>query len=118
MLALSGVLVLGALAIGPELMQLLFGSGFVVARSDLAILSAGVGTYLAAATLGQAVLARARAVSAAAIWASAAAAFVVVELTLPGSSFHRVSVAFTVATGLACAALAILAVRPGRSAHD
>jgi O-antigen/teichoic acid export membrane protein len=118
MLGVSAILVAGALVAGPEIMTLLFGAGFDVGRTDLAILSAGVGTYLAAATLGQAVLARARSLAAAGAWVVAATAFVVVELSVGGAPFHRVSVAFAVATAIACALLAALVVRtPGDPAE-
>jgi O-antigen/teichoic acid export membrane protein len=105
MLALSAGLAGASLLAGPEGMAFIFGDDFVVGRVDLAVLSAGVGTYLAAATLGQAALAQGRAVLAAAIWASSAAVFVAIELGLGGSPFHRVSVAFTLATGFACVLL-------------
>lgn len=119
MLALSALLVAGALVAGPEIMTLLFGAGFDVGRGDLAILSAGVGTYLAAATLSQAVLARGRSLAAAGAWVTAATTFVVVELSIAGAPFHRVSVAFAVATAIACALLAFLVARgPGARADD
>ncbi|MDA0168655.1 oligosaccharide flippase family protein [Solirubrobacter taibaiensis] len=107
-LTLTGALVAGALVCGPELMRLLFGPGFDVARGDLAILSAGVGCYLAAATLTQAALARELAARTALAWLTAAVAFVAVELFVGGSPLHGVSVAFTVATGLAAAGLALV----------
>jgi O-antigen/teichoic acid export membrane protein len=111
MLAISALLALAALVAGPAVMLLLFGPGFDVDAGDLAILSAGVGTYLAAATLGQAAIARNQGGRAAATWLAAAAVFVAVELTLGGEPFHRVSVAFTVATAVACGALALLVLR-------
>jgi O-antigen/teichoic acid export membrane protein len=115
MLALSAGLAAASLLLGPEAMTFIFGDDFVVGRVDLAVLSAGVGTYLAAATLGQAALAQGRAALAAAVWASSAALFVAVELGLGGSPFHRVSVAFTVATGAACVLLAAALARKGRN---
>ncbi|HEY6886243.1 MAG TPA: hypothetical protein VI300_00650, partial [Solirubrobacter sp.] len=105
---LSVVLAAGALLCGPELMRLLFGPDFAVGRVDLAILSAGVGCYLAAATLSQAALARALAASAAAAWLTGAAIFVAIYLEVSGDALHRVSWAFTLATGLIAALLAIV----------
>lgn len=64
------------LAAGPFLMELLFGDDFQYPRGGLVLISLGMGFYLAAATLSQAALARRRARSAAACWASAAIAFV------------------------------------------
>jgi O-antigen/teichoic acid export membrane protein len=99
--ALTVLLVAGALALGPELMRLVFGPEFDVGRTDLAILCGGVGSYLVAATLGQAAMATDRAAGAALVWCAAAAGFVALVLALPGDPFHRVSVAFTAATALA-----------------
>jgi O-antigen/teichoic acid export membrane protein len=112
-LGLSAVLAAGALVCGPELMRLLFGPGFDVARGDLAVLCAGVGCYLAAATLSQAALARALAARTALAWLAAALAFVALELSLGGSPMHKVAVAFTVATGLNAALLALALRRTG-----
>jgi O-antigen/teichoic acid export membrane protein len=99
--ALTVLLVAGSLALGPQAMRLVFGPEFDVARTDLAILCGGVGSYLVAATLGQAAMATDRAAGAAAAWAAASAAFVALVVTLPGEPFHRVSIAFTASTALA-----------------
>jgi len=64
------------LAAGPVLMELLFGGNFDYERGGLVLISIGMGLYLAAATLNQALLAHGRAPTAAACWAAAAAAFV------------------------------------------
>jgi O-antigen/teichoic acid export membrane protein len=63
------------LAIGPWLMDLFFGSEFEYDRGGLALVSVGMGLYLAAATLNQAALARGKAAQAAGCWVAAAAAF-------------------------------------------
>jgi len=109
--ALSVVLAAGALAVGPELMRLLFGSAFEVDRLDLAVLTAGVGAYLAAATLSQAGLARNLAGRCAAVWTGAASVFVAIDLLLEGAPLHRVSVAFTIATTLGAISLAFAVLR-------
>ena len=64
------------LAIGPLVMDLLFGGDFDYERGGLVLVSIGMGLYLAAATLNQALLAHGRAVHAAAVWALCAAGFV------------------------------------------
>ncbi len=64
-------------------MELVFGGDFDYDRLGLVLISAGMGLYLAAATLNQALLARGRAQAACGCWAAAAAAFVVF-LLLPG----------------------------------
>jgi O-antigen/teichoic acid export membrane protein len=71
------------LALGPWLMDLFFGGKADYGRGGLVMVAIGMGFYLAAATLNQAALARARTKQAAACWVGSAAAFVVF-LLLPG----------------------------------
>ncbi len=106
--AFAVALTAGMLIAGPESMRLLYGPSFDVARSDLAILAAGVGAYLAAATFSQASLARDLARQAAWMWSLASAAFVAVFLLLPGVPMHRVSVAFCASALLAATGLLAL----------
>jgi O-antigen/teichoic acid export membrane protein len=96
----SGLLALGALAVGPWSMTVLYGDAFSASRADLALLAVGIGGFLAAGTFCQALLARNQGGRAAAFWSVAAATFVGLQLTLGGSQFHRVSVAFAVASTL------------------
>lgn len=107
---LAGAVALAALSLlgGPQLMRLVFGASFVVSGTDLAILSCGVGAYLIAATLSQAGLARGEAAVTALSWVAASVTFIVVELSLTGAPFERVSVAFSMATMLAAAAMAVV----------
>ena len=79
-------------------MALLYGDEFTATRIDLALLAVGIGGFLAACTFCQALLARAQATRAAATWVVAASTFVALELTLSGTPFHRVSVAFAAAS--------------------
>ena len=65
------------LVAGPFVMDLLFGGEGGYDRFGLVLVSLGMGLYLAAATLNQALLARARARESALCWAAAAIAFVV-----------------------------------------
>jgi O-antigen/teichoic acid export membrane protein len=113
--AFSGTMAIGAFAVGPAVMHVLYGSGFDATRGDLAFLSLGAGGYLVAATLSQAALARSEAISTAAIWMVSAAAFVALELGLSGSALHRVSVAFAVAALGNAVAFWVLSLR-GRTA--
>jgi O-antigen/teichoic acid export membrane protein len=83
----SGAVALVMLVAGPGLMEVVFGvTGGDGApeydRGGLVLISLGMGLYLAAATLNQALLARARAREACACWLAAAAGFVAF-LTLP-----------------------------------
>ena len=64
------------LAAGPAVMDLVFGGDFDYDRGGLVLISIGMGLYLCAATINQALLARARAKEACACWVAVAAAFV------------------------------------------
>jgi O-antigen/teichoic acid export membrane protein len=79
----AGTVALAMLVAGPTLMSLVFGGDFDYDRFGLVLISAGMGLYLAAATLNQALLARGRARASCACWAAAAAGFVGF-LLLPG----------------------------------
>jgi O-antigen/teichoic acid export membrane protein len=96
----SVVLATAALLGGPAVMQVMFGTGFDAAATDLALLALGVGGFLAAGTFCQALLARDRAGRAACSWVAATGVFLAVQLSLSGSGFHRVSVAFAAASAL------------------
>jgi O-antigen/teichoic acid export membrane protein len=63
-------------AVGPSVMDLIFGGEFDYDRLGLVLISIGMGMYLAAATLNQALLARGRAPQACAAWVAAAGGFV------------------------------------------
>jgi O-antigen/teichoic acid export membrane protein len=96
----AAVLALGALAVGPTAMTILYGDEFTAGRVDLALLCVGIGGFMAAGVFCQAALARSQAWEAAWTWALGAVAFVVLELVLPGTAFHRVSVAFAVGASI------------------
>jgi O-antigen/teichoic acid export membrane protein len=72
----AGVVALVMLAAGPQVMDLLFGGDFDYERGGLVLVAVGMGLYLSAATLNQALLAHARAPQSAACWVASAAAFV------------------------------------------
>ena len=54
LLSVGVVTVLAGATIGPAVMQLLFGADFQADHGELALLGAGVGCYLAAATISPA----------------------------------------------------------------
>jgi O-antigen/teichoic acid export membrane protein len=112
-IAVAGAL--GALAAGPLAMDLLYGAGFEATRGDLALLSLGIGGFLAASTFSQALLAADEASAAAWRWALATAVFIVLELTLPGAAFARVAIGFAVAGMLVGLLLLARVWRSGRS---
>jgi O-antigen/teichoic acid export membrane protein len=105
--SLSVLLALGALVAGPTAMAVIFGDGFEASRGDLALLSLGIGGFLAACTFCQALLASAQAARGALCWSAAAAVFVALELTAGGSEFARVSIAFATASTVAAALMMI-----------
>ena len=74
--AFAGAVALVMLAVGPQVMDLLFGGDFDYGRGGLVLVAVGMGLYLSAATLNQALLAHARAPQSAACWVASAAAFV------------------------------------------
>ncbi len=92
--------VLGVLAVGPEVMRLLFGSGFDYDRFGLALVAAGTGLYLAATTLNQAALAQGRARIAAIGWALSATFFVSFLLIGSMEVVREVEVAFIATAAL------------------
>jgi O-antigen/teichoic acid export membrane protein len=97
----AGVLAAGALVAGPFAMQVMYGDEFTAGRIDLALLCVGIGGFMAAGVFCQAALARTQAWHAAGAWGAGAAVFVVLELALAGTPFHRVSLAFAVGSTLA-----------------
>ena len=72
----AALVALAMLAAGPTLMDLVFGGEFDYDRLGLVLISVGMGLYLAAATLNQALLARGHAREACGAWLAAAAGFV------------------------------------------
>jgi O-antigen/teichoic acid export membrane protein len=73
--AFAACVALVMLAVGPLLMDVVFGGDFDYERGGLVLVSVGMGLYLSAATFNQALLAHGRAPQAAAVWALCAAGF-------------------------------------------
>lgn len=91
---------------GPQVMDLLFGGDFEYERWGLVLVAAGMGLYLAAATLNQALLAQARAAASAACWVSAAVGFILFLLLADfDDRVLQVEIAFVAAAALLSAAL-------------
>jgi hypothetical protein len=91
---------------GPQVMDLLFGGEFDYERGGLVLIAAGMGLYLAAATLNQALLAHGWAGRSAACWVTAAAAFVLFLLLADfDDRVLQVEVAFVGAAAFLAAAL-------------
>jgi O-antigen/teichoic acid export membrane protein len=102
----AGAVALVLLAIGPWVMDVLFGSDVDYGRGGLALIAVGMGLYLAAATLNQAALARDQATQAAACWAISAAGFVGF-LLIPGwdDRVMHVEVGYAAGAAVLCALL-------------
>jgi O-antigen/teichoic acid export membrane protein len=109
-LAFGAATVVGVLLIGPAAMRLLFGPEFDYDRIGLAMVAAGMGLYLAATTVNQAVLAQGRAPRAAASWAVSATFFVAFLLVAKMENVREVEVAF-LATAAVLSSLLYVAYR-------
>src|SRR5205807_4307861 len=94
LLATGAAIVLAAAALGPPAMRFLYGDGFAASRTELALLGAGVGLYLAASTCSQALLALNSVRRAAVGWTAAAVLFVVSYAVAPGEPLERFSISF------------------------
>jgi O-antigen/teichoic acid export membrane protein len=94
------------LAIGPWLMDVVFGGNFDYERGGLVLISIGMGLYLAAATLNQALLAHGRAPHAAVAWVGCAVAFALFLLIADfDNRVLQVEIAFLGAAAALCALL-------------
>jgi O-antigen/teichoic acid export membrane protein len=104
--AFAACVALVMLAIGPWLMNVLFGGNFDYERGGLVLVSIGMGLYLAAATLNQALLAHGRAPHAAVAWIACAVAFALFLLIADfDNPVLQVEVAFLGAAAALCALL-------------
>jgi O-antigen/teichoic acid export membrane protein len=104
--AFAGCVALVMLAAGPLVMDLLFGGDFDYERGGLVLVSLGMGLYLAAATLNQALLAHGRAPQASAAWVACAAAFALFLLLADfDDRVLQVELAFLGAAAVLCALL-------------
>jgi O-antigen/teichoic acid export membrane protein len=99
----AGAVALAMLVLGPTIMDLAFGGNFDYPRGGLVMVAAGMGFYLSAATLNQAILAQAQAKQAAVAWAVTAIAFVI-WLLLPGFDDRvlQLETGYLGAAGLLC----------------
>jgi O-antigen/teichoic acid export membrane protein len=102
----AGCVALVMLAVGPWLMDVLFGGDFHYGRGGLVLVSIGMGLYLSAATLNQALLAHGRAPHSARAWVACAAAFALFLLLADfDDRVLQVEIAFVGAAATLCALL-------------
>ena len=115
MLAAGLVVFVGTVVIGPEALQLVFGSSYQAGREPLSLLAAGVGPYLAALVVSQGLFALGRPGHTSSGWAAALAGFAIGYLAWPGSPLDRIGFAFfcaaTVSFVLCTCWLALLSSR-------
>jgi O-antigen/teichoic acid export membrane protein len=94
------------LAVGPLVMDVVFGGDFHYQRGGLVLVSLGMGLYLSAATLNQALLARGRAAQAAGVWCACAVTFALFLLVADfDDRVLQVEIAFLAAAAALCALL-------------
>jgi O-antigen/teichoic acid export membrane protein len=107
--AFAGIVALVMLVAGPALMDLLFGGDFDYGRGGLVLVALGMGLYLSAATLNQALLAHERAPQSAACWAACAVVFVLFLVLVEfDDRVLQVEVAFIGAAALLAGSLYVL----------
>jgi O-antigen/teichoic acid export membrane protein len=116
-LGFGALTVVGVLIAGPAVMRLVFGPGFDYDRGGLAMVAAGMGLYLAATTLNQAVLAQGRARVASGSWAVSAFFFVAFLLVASMEQVREVEVAFLATAALLASLLYVAYRRPVRLAE-
>jgi O-antigen/teichoic acid export membrane protein len=113
--AFAGCVALVMLAIGPWVMDLLFGGDFDYERGGLVLVSIGMGLYLSAATLNQALLAHGRAPQAAGAWVACALGFALFLLLVdPDDRVLQVEAAFLAAAATLSTLLWLLYQRAHR----
>ena len=105
-------------AVGPPVMQIAFGDKFEYDRLGMAIVAAGMGFYLVAASLNQAALAQGQAHRAASRWVLCAAGFVAFNLVSPTDPFRAVEIGFAGAAAVLAGLLYHVYSRPHPSAAD
>jgi O-antigen/teichoic acid export membrane protein len=112
----AGLVALAMAVAGPRLMQIAFGDKFTYDRSDLLLVTVGMGLYLSAATLNQAALARGQVRRAAACWIACAIVFVIwTAVPLVPDEFLRVEIGYLGAAALLCSLLYRLFRQPLRA---
>jgi O-antigen/teichoic acid export membrane protein len=117
--AFTAAVALAVLALGPQLMQLAFGSKFDYDRIGLLIVTAGMGLYLSAVTINQACLAQGQVRRASVRWIACAAFFVAWCLVpVIGDEFRRVEIGFTLTAGALLAMLYLIYRRPVERPED
>jgi O-antigen/teichoic acid export membrane protein len=104
---LVAISVVGMAALGPPVLQILFGHRFVpLGRFDLALLALGSESMMVALVLAYACIALGGYRGAAVGWVAGTVGVVAAMAILPGSLL-RVEIAFCIGVGVACAVMAV-----------
>jgi len=107
--AFAGAVALVMLAIGPWVMNVVFGGDFHYGRGGLVLVSIGMGLYLSAATLNQALLAHGHARQSCLVWVACAAAFALFLLVADfDNRVLQVEIAYVCAAAVLCGSLYLL----------
>jgi O-antigen/teichoic acid export membrane protein len=115
--ALGVASTLGCLAVGPELLALLFGEGFELGRVDLGYLAAASATYIIALSLAQALISLAGYARVTLAWVAGIATFVVV-VAMVDDLLLRVELGFLAGSTVAAFAMGALLLQRLGTAHD
>jgi O-antigen/teichoic acid export membrane protein len=116
--AFAGLVAIVVTALGPQLMELAFGSKFTYDRAGLLLVTCGMGLYLSAVTLNQAAVAQGQVRRAAACYAVCAIGFLVWSLLGELGEFRRIEVGFAGAAGILCGLLFLVFRRPQPRPED
>jgi len=116
--ALAVLVALVVLVAGPTLMEIAFGTEFSYDRVGLLIVTAGMGFYLAAATLNQAALAQGQARRAAVCWIACGAAYVGWLAVPVIDEFRRVEIGLALFAAVLCGLLYLVYRKPHPHAED
>ena len=108
---LAAAAAVGAAAVGPLAMELVFGAEFRPDRTFVVVVAISTVLAVGGLLLDQVYIAMAREATLPRIWLSAVALAGVLVLALPGSPTMRVAVAFGTATAVAVAALSLPLLR-------
>ena len=117
--AFAGAVALGLLAIGPPVMQHLFGQHHDYNRFGLALIGLGMGMHLTSGALNQAILARNQARTAAVCWLIAAAVFLLwMLLGIVGEELLRTEIGYLGAASLLALMLSVVYKRGARGSQS
>jgi len=114
--AIGALGVAAGVTIGPTVGEILFGDSFHLDRVDLGLLFAGSALFILALTLAQALIALQGHARALIAWLMGLSVAVIVTIVSSNDLFRRVEYGFLAGCGTAAVMMALLLVKPMRSA--